>query len=310
VSSTVRLQATESNVGQRADLFVAGHLQHVSRAAVQSLFRHGHVSINSRPSKSSHRMTAGDVVDVRMALPPSLAAAPEAIPLDVVYRDCDLAVVNKPAGLVVHPAPGHPGGTLVNALAAMFPDARSVGSKLRPGVVHRLDKDTSGLMVVALTAEAHASLQAQIAGRTSTRRYLAIVRGQIFPESGVIDAPIGRHRIHRTRMAVHGLRARPARTSYRVLEHLLDMTYLEATLHTGRTHQIRVHLAAVDHPVVGDALYGGGMVPGLERQFLHAHRLAVTSPSTGVRLEFESPLPPDLQAFIEGARAGQMHRGQ
>jgi 23S rRNA pseudouridine1911/1915/1917 synthase len=305
VSSTVKLQVTESDVGQRADLFVAGQLRHVSRAAVQSLFRHGHVSINSRSSKPSHRMSAGDVVDVCMALPPSLSAAPEAIPLDVVYRDRDLAVVNKPAGLVVHPAPGHAGGTLVNALAAMFPDARSVGSELRPGVVHRLDKDTSGLMVVALTAGAHASLQAQIAGRTAARRYLTIASGHILPERGVIDAPIGRHRIHRTRMAVHGLRARPARTSYGVLEYLNDMTYLEATLHTGRTHQIRVHLAAIDHPIVGDVVYGGGIIPGLERQFLHAHRLAVTSPSTGVRLEFESPLPPDLQAFLEASRIGK-----
>jgi 23S rRNA pseudouridine1911/1915/1917 synthase len=275
----------------------------MSRAAVQSLFRGGHVRINGSPGKPSSRLAAGDVLDVEVVPRPSLSAEPEEMPLSLVYEDGDLAVIDKPAGLVVHPAPGHESGTLANVLAATYPEARDVGSELRPGIVHRLDKDTSGLMVVALTDAAHASLQQQISGRTAERRYLALVDGRLTPEEGEIDAPIGRHRSRRSLMATHGIASRPARTSYRVLEYLHTATYLEARLHTGRTHQIRVHLSTLGYPVIGDATYGAKPYPGLSRHFLHAYRLAVDSPTTGERLEFTSTLPVELQRVLDELRS-------
>jgi 23S rRNA pseudouridine1911/1915/1917 synthase len=302
VSDTVRIHVTEEDAGERADRFVTAHLPDVSRSAVQLLFREGHVCLNGTPGKPATRVASGDVLDVEIVPRPPLTVEPCAMPLMVIYQDGDLAVIDKPAGLVVHPAPGNQTGTLANILAALFPQARDVGSQLRPGIVHRLDKETSGLMVVALNSPAHASLQIQISSRTAERRYLALVEGRLTPEYGEIDAPIGRHRTRRTLMAPHGQASRPARTSYRVVEYLPGATFLEARLHTGRTHQIRVHFSALRHPVAGDTTYGGRPIPGLHRHFLHAHRLAFDSPSTGERLEFESTLPADLQAVLDRLR--------
>jgi 23S rRNA pseudouridine1911/1915/1917 synthase len=193
---------------------------------------------------------------------------------------------------------------VANALAAAFPQTRSVGNEERPGIVHRLDKGTSGLMVVALSPAAYTSLQSQIAERSAERRYLALARGRLEPQQGVIDAPIGKDPRDPKRMAIGGIAARPARTSYRVLEYLPGFTLLEARLHTGRTHQIRVHLSALGHALAGDPVYGGPPFPGLERQFLHAHRLVLRSPSSGENLEFSSPLPTDLAEVLTALRQG------
>lgn len=287
----------------RVDAAVAERVSDISRSLARTLILEGKVLINGARAKPSHRLSAGDEVDVDVVVPPSLTAVPEAIPLTVVYQDRDLAIVDKPAGLVVHPAAGHERGTLANALTALFPQARSVGAADRPGIVHRLDKDTSGLMVVALTPQAHASLQKQISSRTAERLYLALATGYVHPEQGSIDAPIGRDPRDRKRMAVHGVTARPARTSYRVLEYLPGFTLLEARLHTGRTHQIRVHLAATGHPLAGDRTYHGATLAHLDRQFLHAYQLILESPSTGAQLEFTSPLPEDLDTALRELRA-------
>jgi 23S rRNA pseudouridine1911/1915/1917 synthase len=301
-SDLISFLVDEEAAGERIDSVVAEHAAAVSRSLAQTLVRDANVLVNGRPVKPSHRVRAGDMVEVTVRRRPSLSAQPEHIPLRVVYRDRDLAVIDKPAGLVVHPAAGHEGGTMANALSALFPQAKGVGAEERPGIVHRLDKDTSGLIVVALTPDALRSLQDQIASRTAQRIYFALVRGHPRPATGIVDAPIGRDPQNRKRMAVHGAAARSARTSYQVLEELNDFSLLEARLHTGRTHQIRVHLAALGHPLVGDIIYGGPAVRGLHRQFLHAHRLVVRSPSSGDELQFRSALPDDLERVLGDLR--------
>ena len=221
-------------------------------------------------------------------------------PPRIVHVDDDLAVVDKPAGLVVHPAPSHSGPTLVSELAELLGGGADPD---RPGIVHRLDKGTSGLLVVARTDAAHAALQAQVKRREVERLYLALAGGRLASRTGTIDAPIGRASRQRHRMAVSGAASRDARTHFTVLELLPAETYLEAKLETGRTHQIRAHFAAIGHPLAGDPTYGGEVRHGLERQFLHAHRLAFTHPVSGERLDLSSPLPPDLEAALEAARA-------
>ena len=218
---------------------------------------------------------------------------------EVVHRDEAVAVIDKPAGLVVHPAPSHRGETLVDQLG----DLVAGGDPGRPGIVHRLDKDTSGLLVIARTEEAQRALAAQVAAREVERVYLALARGHLQSRTGTIDAPIGRERRSRTRMAVSGAGAREARTHFTVLELLPSDSYVEARLETGRTHQIRAHFAAIGHPLIGDPKYGLGQSYGLERQFLHAHRLAFVHPESGERLEFESQLPTDLVRTLRAARA-------
>ena len=234
---------------------------------------------------------------------------PRTIPLAVVYEDADLLVIDKPAGLVVHPAPGHPAGTLVNALLARCPDLAGIGGVQRPGIVHRLDKDTSGLIVVAKTQSAHDSLVRQLRDRGVVKRYLALVRGRPRPEQGTISAPIARDPRHRQRMGVVA-GGREAVSDYRVLEDLGAWSLLEVTIHTGRTHQIRVHLAYMGHPVAGDPVYGGrrggeALPPGvrLDRQFLHAAVLGFRLPSTGEVCEFRAELPPDLREVLAALRA-------
>jgi len=288
--------------GTRLDVYVSESMPSVSRALAARLAREEHILVNGNPAKPSHRLNAGDVVEAEIIHPAAISAAPEDIPLVIIYQDEDVAVIDKPPGLVVHPAPGHAGGTLANALAAQFPRSAGVGGRERPGIVHRLDKDTSGLMVAALSPEAHRSLQAQIAARRAGRRYLALVPGRMRPEQGTIDAPIGRDPRNRKRMAVRGVAPRDARTSYQTIELLPGYSLLEASLHTGRTHQIRVHLAAAGHPVAGDRTYQGPPLPGLERQFLHAYRLSFAHPKTGQDLQFESALPPDLRRVLDDTR--------
>jgi 23S rRNA pseudouridine1911/1915/1917 synthase len=241
---------------------------------------------------------------LRLIIPPPAPLAhlaPEAIPLDIVYEDDDILVINKPAGMVVHPAPGHSSGTLVNALLHHVPNLNINGNQ-RPGIVHRLDKDTSGLLVAAKHDVALGNLIEQMKNRETTKIYLTLLEGNLQPPAGIIDAPIGRDPAQRKQMDVVS-RGKPARTHYKVLQYLTQHTYVEARLETGRTHQIRVHFSHLSHPVVADTIYGRRKPSlNLKRQFLHAHRLGLKLPSTGEYREFEAPLPSDLQLALEEAR--------
>ena len=295
-SSLRFLVETES---ERLDKFLASRID-LSRTRIQSLIAQGAVLVNGRPSKTGYRLAAGDEIEARILAPTPVALEPQAIPLRVVGQDDDLLVVDKPAGLTVHPAPGHPDRTLVNAVLALCPELQGENGSLRPGIVHRLDKDTSGLMVVAKHPAAHEYLARQLQDRSVTKRYLALVRGRLTPGRGAIDSPIGRDPLRRLRMAVVE-RGRPSRTDYRVLEYLAKHTLLQVTPETGRTHQIRVHLAAIGHPVVGDAVYGHA-VDWCPRQFLHAHVLGFRRPSDGAFVEFRADLPPDLEQALAWAK--------
>jgi 23S rRNA pseudouridine1911/1915/1917 synthase len=288
--------------GTRVDSLIARRRPDLSRSLARRLIDEGHVQVNEHLVKASYHVASSDRVSARLQLPASLTATPEDRPLNVVFQDQDFAVIDKAAGMVVHPSAGHPGGTLANALMYLFPGVAGVGTPQRPGIVHRLDKDTSGLMLVALTPHAHRSLQRQIAAHEATRRYVALVSGRMDPAAGIIDAPIGRDPQERRRMATYGVAARPARTTFRTVEEFPAFSLLEATLHTGRTHQIRVHLAAVGHPIAGDSLYRGTTVAGLARQFLHAYRLDLRSPSTNEQLHFSSEPPVDLQLVLRNLR--------
>ncbi|MGB6837717.1 MAG: RluA family pseudouridine synthase [Dehalococcoidia bacterium] len=297
---TVELRADRE--GERLDLFVARQRPELSRSRVQRLIEQGLVTIEGRPARAGLRLERGRRVCLTVPPPEPLELAPEAIPLSVVYEDEDLLVVDKPAGMAVHPGPGHSAHTLVNAVLARCPDLRGVGGQGRPGIVHRLDKDTSGLIIVARNDLAHLSLSRQLKERRVEKGYLALVHGHVEPPEGVIEAPIGRDPRHRQRMAVvEG--GREARTGYRVARYVDSYTLVEVTPHTGRTHQIRVHFAALGYPVVGDGVYGRPC-PVLGRQFLHAFRLAFRHPRTGEALRLEAPLPADLRAAMRRLAAG------
>ncbi len=285
-----------SEAGGRLDTYVAGALPGISRTYAQRLIAEGLITVNGQAVRASRKLAAGDTVMVTIPPPEPCGLAAEDIPLDIIYQDKDLLVVDKPAGLAVHPAPGNPCHTLVNALLFRFPELAGEDA-LRPGIVHRLDKDTSGLIIVARNRAAHNRLAAQFKSRSVTKAYLALASGRILPEKGVIDAPIGRDPRRRQRMAVVG-GGRPARTEYSVIKYIGNYTLVEARPKTGRTHQIRVHLASIGHPVVGDATYGVKS-PFVTRQFLHACRLGFRLPSDDRYVEFESPLPPDLQQALE-----------
>jgi len=286
--------------GERVDRAVA-LVTGWSRADVQALLERDAVLVDGRAVPKSYRLAAGDVVEVVDAPTADAPPAPEPVPLAVVFEDADVIVVDKPAGLVVHPGAGNPHGTLVNGLLAHAPEIAAVGDPMRPGIVHRLDRDTSGLLVVARTPRAYESLVAQLGARSVERNYVALAWGHFDAPRGVIDAPIGRSEARRTRMAVRD-EGRPARTRYevRAAYDTPMCSLLDCTLETGRTHQIRVHLAAVNHPVVGDATYGGARqtVP-LSRPFLHAAGLAFEHPATGERMRFTSPLPAELQSVLD-----------
>jgi 23S rRNA pseudouridine1911/1915/1917 synthase len=298
-------EVPEALDGERLDRLVS-LLTGCSRAEAAGLVRAGAVHVDGRAStKAAHRVGVGDRVEV-LADPhhePAPPAADPSLEVPVVHFDADVIVLDKPAGLVVHPATGHPDGTLVNGLLARFPELATVGEPMRPGIVHRLDRGTSGLMVVARTPEAFGDLKAQLAGHGVQRAYSALVWGHLEHPHGVVDAPIGRSRRDPLRMTV-AEDGRPARTRYRVqrrFEHPVPTDLLDCELETGRTHQIRVHLRSVGHPVVGDTLYGGRRRdPDPGRPFLHARRLCFVHPGTGEEVAFESPLPADLQAVLEG----------
>ncbi|MEO7001364.1 MAG: RluA family pseudouridine synthase [Ktedonobacterales bacterium] len=304
-----RLDVPDEQVGERLDRALAALRPDLSRTRAQAAIRAGEVRVNEKPAKVSLMLEAG----WQLALAPTLGADTEtafaegrppepegAIPLRVVYEDDHLLVVDKPAGLVVHPAPGHASGTLVNALLAHAPAVEGGDNPARPGIVHRLDKDTSGLMVIAKDAPTHTALTEQMQQRGMVKRYLALVEGHLDQSEGVIEAPIGRDQRHRQRMTILGEAqgGRPSRTRFRVLREGRGRSLLDVQLDTGRTHQIRVHMQAIHHPVVGDLIYGRPQQPLPPRQFLHAAHLEFAHPVTGEWLAFEAPLPDDLATFL------------
>jgi 23S rRNA pseudouridine1911/1915/1917 synthase len=292
--------------GGRADRFAAD-LSGLSRSRVQRLISEGRVTADGHPVKANTIVPSGTVLVIDVPPPEPAGIEPEAIPLDVVYEDADMLVVNKPAGLVVHPSPGHWSGTLVNALLARDTAYGGIAGVERPGIVHRLDRDTSGLLMVAKTDAAQTSLMAQLKARRVKKTYLALVQGGVQAAVGRIEAPVGRDPKNRMRMAVVP-DGRPSVTGYRVRERFAAWTLLELDLVTGRTHQIRVHLAALGHPVAGDAVYGTGTArrgpDGLDRLFLHAWRVVFASPATGDLVRLEAPLPDVLEAVLDGLRGG------
>lgn len=306
LSSTPRqlFSIQPEEAGQRLDRYLVARLAEMSRAHIQQLIAAGAIQVNGRASKPGYALRAGDEVLVDpVALAPQVShAKPRSLPLDIVYEDEDLLIVNKAPGMVVHPAPGHSDDTLVNALLAYYPDLRNTEGELRPGIVHRLDRDTSGLLIVAKNARAQAALIEQMQRHEIVKRYIALVEGNIALDQGSIDAPIGRNPRHRQQMTITAIGSREARTHFRVLERFARHTLLLIQLETGRTHQIRVHLKAIGHPVVGDPTYGSGSVirgSNLNRQFLHASQLQFTHPISGKQLQFEAPLPDDLQSVLE-----------
>jgi 23S rRNA pseudouridine1911/1915/1917 synthase len=294
------LIATEG--GERVDRYVAQQLPALSRSLIKQLVTDGLLTVNGRAVKPSYRVEDGDEVLVPLPAMEEIRLVAQDIPFRVVYEDNDLVVVDKPAHLVVHPAPGHKSGTLANALLARYPDL-PVDEDGRPGIVHRLDKDTSGLLIVAKNEPARRHLQAQFKEGQVKKVYLALVEGAVEPSSGIIDAPLARDARSRKRMAVASRGGRSAVTEYRVLEQLSGFTLLEVRPRTGRTHQVRVHLAFVGHPVVGDKVYGRRKQSlDIGRQFLHAHRLGLRQPSSEEQLQLVSELPPDLAAVLEQLR--------
>jgi 23S rRNA pseudouridine1911/1915/1917 synthase len=287
--------------GSRLDVFLASRPELGSRSQVVAWMRSGAVTVDGAVRAKSYLLSAGQRVVVIPPSVPALELVPEDLPVPIIYEDEWLLVVDKPAGMAVHPARGHSTGTLVHALLG---HGVAGGEEFRPGVVHRLDKDTTGLLVVAKSAEAHRELVAMIRRREVDRRYLALVHGRFANDTGTIEAPVGRDPARRKSMRVGGLAAREARTHFRVLEGLGEFSLVEARLETGRTHQIRVHFLAIGHPVAGDPTYARHDVLGLGRQFLHSHRLAFSHPVTGQALSFEAPLPADLAETLVRLRAG------
>ena len=283
--------------GDRLDTFLAAHSDQLTRSRVQRLIAGGHVTVDGLPVKASTRLRAGQTVHVSIPPPEPSRLVPQPMPLDVVYEDQELMVIDKPAGLTVHPAPGHRDHTLANAVLAHVPALEGVDGSLRPGIVHRLDKDTSGLLVVAKSETAHAHLAAQFKERKVTKAYLALVHGRVSQLEATIEAPVGRHPKDRKRMAVVS-NGRQATTPYKVVTRFKQYTLIEALPTTGRTHQIRVHLASIGHPLAGDATYGRPDPP-LERHFLHASLLGFRLPSSDEYVEHRSELPPDLRAFLD-----------
>jgi 23S rRNA pseudouridine1911/1915/1917 synthase len=305
--SRVELAVTDEYAGERLDRFLAAVLPGHSRSQIQRLIKEGLVQVGPRAVRANASVRTGDTVVVDVPAPTAAEPAAEDIPLDIAYEDSHLIVVNKAAGMVVHPAAGHAGGTLVNALLHHVTDLSGIGGELRPGIVHRLDRGTSGLIVVAKHDRAHESLARQFHDREVEKDYLALVWG-VVQAGRRIEAPIGRDPVNRQKMSARSRRARTAVTRITRVQHLKGVTLAQIAIHTGRTHQIRVHLSGIGHPIAGDVLYGGARrrVPAdlrpilrLERPFLHAARLAFTHPNDGRRLEFTAALPRDLQTVLD-----------
>ena len=297
------LTAAPEDAGLRLDAFLAEKLPDLSRSRIQQLTEQGCILAGGKPAKKNLRLTPGLRISLELPEPEEAKPLPEALPLDILYEDDALLVINKPKGMVVHPAPGHESGTLVNALLHHCGDSLSgIGGVRRPGIVHRLDKDTSGLMLAAKTDRAHASLAAQLAGHSLHRIYAALLIGSPREREGVVDLPVGRHPADRKKMAAGVKGGREAVTHYRVLEYFTGYSHVECVLETGRTHQIRVHMAALGHPVAGDPLYGGKCGLPLSSQCLHAREICFRHPVTGEEMTFSCPLPAEFQAVLEKLR--------
>ena len=284
---------TADRAGERADAFLARSVPGLTRSAAQRLLEEGAVTLEGRPVKKNYKTAPGDQLEAVLPDPEPVAILPQNIPLDVVYEDGDVIVVNKPVGLVVHPAPGHPDGTLVNALLYHCGNTLSgINGELRPGIVHRIDRDTSGLIIAAKNDRAHLALAAQLQDHSLARVYEAVAVGNLREDAGTVDAPIGRHPVDRKKMAIDRRNGRPAVTHWSVLGRYPGYTHVECRLETGRTHQIRVHLASIGHPLLGDVVYGSKKPwPGLAGQCLHARKLRFVHPTTGKLVELECPLP-------------------
>ena len=297
VKSSHRMDLVSEVSERRLDRYLVGRYSCLSRSYIQRLITEGYVTVNGKAVRPSFSLKRGDRVAVEFPPAPSTYPTPEPMPLSVVYEDDEVLVIDKPAGIATHPGPGHPTRTLAGALLAYRPALGEVGDPARPGIVHRLDKDTSGLLMVAKTDESLRSLAAQLKSRSVAKGYLALVKGRIEPSEGVIDAPLGRSPRHRKKIAVV-TQGRDARTGYKTLKELDGYTLLEVAPEMGRTHQIRVHLAAVGHPIIGDGTYGGRH-PALGRQFLHASYLKFRLPGSGKEIELRSRLPQDLSDALE-----------
>ncbi|HHY83250.1 MAG TPA: RluA family pseudouridine synthase [Clostridiales bacterium] len=298
----IELIVSEENAGERLDQYLAGKLSHYSRNQVQLLIKDGNVTVDSKSVKPNHRTKNGEHVLVIVPEPKEIEIQPEKIDLDIVYEDSDIAVINKPQGMVVHPAAGNYTGTLVNALLYHCDELSGINGEIRPGIVHRIDKDTSGLLVIAKNDYAHRILSEQIQKKEASRIYLAVVHDNVKSDRGTICAPIGRSPSDRKKMAVvKG--GRHAVTHYRVLERYGDYTFLELALETGRTHQIRVHLSYIGHPIVGDPVYGRRSQKfSLKGQALHAAVLTIVHPRTGESMEFRAPLPEYFEKLLNYLR--------
>ena len=294
--------------GMRLDVFLTEHMEG-SRSYIQSLIKGGHVTVGAKVGKANLRLTPNAIVRVEVPEPESVEVKPEDIPLDVLYEDHDIIIVNKQRGMVVHPAVGNYSGTLVNALLYHCKDLSGINGEIRPGIVHRLDKDTSGVMMAAKNDAAHIGLAEQVKAHSAKRTYLALVQGNIVEEKGVIKAPIGRHPKDRMKMAVVFENSKDAVTHFRVLERYGYHTLVECVLETGRTHQIRVHFAHIGHPVVNDPFYGYRRMDfPIEGQALHSHTLDVVHPIAGEPMHFEAPVPEDFQNCIAFAKAYRERR--
>ena len=291
---------TPEEAGERVDAFIARSVPELTRSAVQKLLEKGSVTRDGKPVKKNEKTAVGVALELALPEPEPVDVVPQDIPLDVVYEDEDLIVVNKPVGMVVHPAPGHPDGTLVNALLYHCGKSLSgINGELRPGIVHRIDRDTSGLIVAAKNDRAHLALAAQLQDHSLARVYEAVAVGNFREDEGTVDAPIGRHPVDRKRMAIDHKGGRRAVTHWKVLGRYPGYTHIQCQLETGRTHQIRVHMAALGHPLLGDVVYGSKKPwPGLAGQCLHARKIKFVHPSTGKTVELECPLPEWFQKVL------------
>ncbi|MDY6790964.1 MAG: RluA family pseudouridine synthase [Thermodesulfobacteriota bacterium] len=299
----------ESDTGKRLDVVAASVISDCSRSYAAKLIVEGRIQVQGENKKPGYRVKAGEIVEIRVPAPIPATFAPESIEIDILYEDEHLIVINKRAGMVVHPAPGHFSGTLVNALLNHCPDIGTISGEIRPGIVHRLDKDTSGTLVVAKSSPIHENLSLQFKSRTIKKEYLVLVHGEMKSGSGSIHLPIGRHPVHRKRMSTKSNKGREAETLWEVRERFKNATFIKVNLKTGRTHQIRVHFAAINHPVIGDPVYGMrkmrsgllnvGFKKKVTRQMLHAWRLKIFHPALQKKMTFESPIPQDMEECIK-----------
>lgn len=315
----LHLSAGAEDAGMRLDTYVSRQVTDCTRSYAAQLIRKGHILVDGAAAKPSHKIKTSEQITVDLPPPEPVELVPEPMALDILFEDRHLIVVNKPAGLVVHPAAGHPSGTLVNGILHHCPDLEGIGGEIRPGIVHRLDKDTSGVIVVAKSAQTLADLSAQFKSRQVAKRYLALVYGVPDQANGAIDLPVGRHPVDRKKMSASSPRGREALTLWQVKEVFQGAALLEVDLKTGRTHQIRVHCQSMGHPLLGDTVYGSRkfrvhpvkgdtalyeVLQGIQRQMLHAFQLRLVHPVSAEDLEFEAPVPPDMNAVIMALRSG------